>query len=95
MASVERGATSGAALPSMRMPPDAVTMPAALLVDALAALVGAGTSSGVASACLPLLLDQPGVRACALVVRDGAHVVVLGSAGYDCGSMDAGVVLPL
>jgi serine phosphatase RsbU (regulator of sigma subunit) len=66
-----------------------------LLVDALAALAGADDAAGVAQACLPLLMAQPGVRACALVERHGDQAVVAASAGYDCTSMSAGVALPL
>ena len=92
----ERGAPAGAAfVPQWAQPAPPFSLPVSLLLDALAALVGAQTTSDVASACLPLLLDQDGVRGCALVQRDGRCAVVVGSAGYDCGSMAAGVTLPL
>jgi hypothetical protein len=67
----------------------------ALVVDVLARLAGADTSAAVAAAGLPPLLDLPGVRAVAVVARDRSRVVVLGSAGYDCGPMSPGGVLPL
>lgn len=67
----------------------------ALLVDALAALAAADSHADVAAAALPLLVEQPGVRACAVVARDGGRVVVLASAGYDCSSMAPGTVLPI
>jgi hypothetical protein len=70
-------------------------VPEAVLVDALAALAAAGGTPEVAAACLPLLVGLPGVRASAVLRRDGAHAVVLGSAGYDCGSMAPGAALPL
>ena len=73
-----------------RVEPDAE-----LVVEVLAALAGADSSAAVAAAPLPLLLEVPGVRAAAVVVREGAQVVVLGSAGYGCGSMAPGGVLPL
>ncbi len=73
----------------------AFTLGLPLLADVLAALAGADTAGGVAAAGLPLLLDQPGVRACAVLVRDAGHAVVLASAGYDCGAMAAGMTLPL
>lgn len=95
MAGVEHSAFFSATVAVPRTRSGAVAIPPLLLVDALAALVAADTASGVTGACLPLLLDQPGVRGCALVLRDGAHAVVVGSAGYDCGSMAAGVTLPL
>lgn len=66
-----------------------------LLADTLAALAGADTATSVAAAGLPLLLDQPGVRACAVLVRDAEHALVLASAGYDCGAMAAGTTIPL
>ena len=82
----------GARLPSATS--DAV-LDDVLLVDALAALAAADSRAQVAAAALPLLVDRPGVRACAVVGRDGDTVVVLGSAGYGCGSMSAGAALPL
>ena len=96
MGRTKRGAPTGAALiPQPAQPAPPFSLPVPLLVEALEALVGAQTASAVASACLPLLLDQDGVRGCALVQRDGRSAVVVGSAGYDCGSMAAGVTLPL
>lgn len=70
-------------------------VPDSLLLDALSALAGARTEADVAGACLPLLLGRSGARAAAVVQRRGAGVVVLGSAGYPCGSMAAGADLPL
>lgn len=66
-----------------------------LLVDALTALAAAEGTADVAAAALPLLLEQPGVRASAVVARSEGAAVVLASAGYDCGSMAAGTALPL
>ena len=66
-----------------------------LLVAALARLAAADSRADVASAALPLLLDEPGVRACAVLQRDGDRLVVLGSAGYDCDTMAPGAALPL
>jgi hypothetical protein len=66
-----------------------------VLLEALAALAAADSRAEVAAAALPLLIEEPGVRACAVVGRDGDRVVVLGSAGYDCGTMGPGAVLPL
>lgn len=66
-----------------------------LLVAALARLAAADSRADVATAALPLLLDEPGVRACAVLQREGDRLVVLGSAGYDCDTMAAGAWLPL
>lgn len=68
---------------------------AELVVEVLGALAGADGSTAVAAAPLPLLLEVAGVRAAAVVVREGPRVVVLASAGYDCGPMSAGGALPL
>ena len=96
MAGIERVAPAAAPfLPRPTGPGEPFSLPVSLLLDALEALVRAETAGAVASACLPLLLDQSGVRGCALVQRHDRSALVLGSAGYDCGSMDAGVALPL
>lgn len=96
MARIEGVAPAGAPfLPQRVGPVEPFSLPVSLLLDALEALVRAETASAVASACLPLLLDERGVRGCALVQRHGRAAVVVGSAGYDCGSMEAGVPLPL
>ena len=75
--------------------PDRLVVGPLLLLEALAALAAADRREDVAAAALPLLLEEPGVRACAVVVRDGVQAVVLASAGYGCGSMAPGAVLPL
>ncbi len=75
--------------------PAPVTFGPALLLDALAALAAADRRADVAAAALPLLVEEPGVRACAVVTRDRDRAVVLASAGYECGSMTPGAVLPL
>lgn len=67
----------------------------ALVVDALTRLAGAASRAGASDAVLPLLLEVPGVRAAAVVLRDGGRVLVAGSAGYDCGTMAPGAELPL
>ena len=72
-----------------------VDLPALVLVHGLSALVAAATVADVAEAVLPLLVAVPGVRAGAVVTRDGADVVVQGSAGYECGTMSRAQRLPL
>lgn len=67
----------------------------ALLTDLLACLAAAAGTAEVASACLPILAERPGVRAVAVARRSGRHAVILGSAGYDCLSMAAGAELPI
>jgi hypothetical protein len=76
-------------------PGTAASLPDPLLLDAIAALAGARTEPDVAACVLPLMLGRPGVRAAAVVQRAGRSAVVLGSAGYPCGSMSAGAQLPL
>lgn len=80
---------------SLRPAPPALELSPALLLAALTRLASADTLAEVAAAVPALLVHEPGVRACAVVGRDGAQVVVLGSAGYDCGTMDPGATLPL
>ncbi len=75
--------------------PAAAALDDALVVDVLSRLAGAPSRVAAADAVLPLLLDVPGVRAAAVVVRDGARALVVGSAGYGCGPMSAGAALPL
>jgi hypothetical protein len=75
--------------------PAALELPSAVLVAALARLAAADTRADVAASVPALLVDQPGVRACAVVARDGPRAVVVGSAGYDCGTMSTGAALPL
>lgn len=70
-------------------------MPTAVLVQALSDLAGAAGRLDVVDAVLPRLLELPGVRAAAVVERAGADVVVQGSAGYECGTMGPGQLLPL
>lgn len=91
MVSAVQGTPSGASTRSAVR----LAVPESVLVDALAVLAAARTRADVAADCLPLLVGRPGVRAAAIVQRDGPRVVVLGSAGYDCGSMAAGADLPL
>ncbi len=92
----ELDAPFGAPVGMPRQAGDATfTLGLPLLADILAALAGADTTSSVAAASLPMLLDQPGVRACAVLVRTASDAVVLASAGYDCGTMAAGMTLPL
>lgn len=86
---------TAAADPLPARAPGALRVGSALMVDALAALAAADSHADVAAAALPLLAEQPGVRACAVVARDGSRALVLASAGYDCSSMAAGTVLPL
>ena len=81
-------------LPAARVP-SAARLDPALVVDVLARLAGADSTADIAAASLPPLLDLPGVRAACLVVRDGDDAVVVGSAGYDCGTMAPGARLPL
>ena len=66
-----------------------------LVRDVLERLLVAGTCEQVAAAPLPLLLDLPGVRAAAVVLREAGRVVVADSSGYDCDAFGAGVALPL
>lgn len=73
----------------------AVVIPTSVLVEAMTAVAAAGTRFDVAHASLPLLVDQPGVRAAAVVERALAEVVVQGSVGYGCGAMAPGQRLPL
>ncbi|MBW3639054.1 MAG: serine/threonine-protein phosphatase [Actinobacteria bacterium] len=92
----ELDAPLGAPVGPPRQAGDAAFTPGLpLLTDILAALAGADTAGSVAAAGLPLLLEQPGVRACAVLVRNASDAVVLASAGYDCGTMAAGMTLPL
>jgi hypothetical protein len=72
-----------------------LVVPDVLLTDALAVLAGARSRADAASACLPVLTRRPGVRAAAVVVRRDRRVVVVGSDGYECGTMAAGAELPL
>ena len=81
--------------PPRSAPESRVRIDVTLVVDVLGRLAGAATSADVAAAGLPLLLEVAGVRGAAVVVRDGVRVVVLGSAGYDCGPMSPGGVFPL
>lgn len=80
--------------PAVGAPP-MLELPPQVLVAALTRLAGADTRSDVAASVPALLLEEPGVRGCAVVVRDGSRAVVLGSAGYGCGTMSAGAALPL
>jgi hypothetical protein len=95
VASARRDVTAGPAAAAPPVDAPASRIDDALVVDVLARLAAAGTPADVAAAGLPLLLDVPGVRATAVVARDGQRVVILGSAGYDCGTMAPGAVLPL
>lgn len=94
MASSEQDVSAGRALarPLTQVP---VRIDTELVVEVLELLVGADGEAGVGAAGLPPLLRLAGVRAVATVVRRGSHVVLVGSAGYDCGSMAPGAVLPL
>lgn len=89
------GAVPAPAGPLRRAPAACLQVDAPLVVDVLARLAGADTSTAVAAAGLPPLLDLPGVRGVAVVARDRSRVVVLGSAGYECGPMSPGGVFPL
>jgi hypothetical protein len=75
--------------------PAALELPSAVLVAALTRLAAADTRADVAASVPSLLVEQPGVRACAVVTRDGRRAVVVGSAGYDCATMSTGATLPL
>lgn len=90
----------GALFPPARTRPDEsagtrLVVPDVLLTDLLAVLAAARTPADVGSACLPLLVQRPGVRAAAVVVRSGRHAVVAASSGYDCGAMAPGSELAL
>lgn len=91
---VEREAGTAPAGPRPRTPSPAA-LDDALLVDVLSRLAAAGGRASVADAVLPALLEVPGVRAAALVLRDRDRVVIAGSAGYGCGPMSPGEALPL
>lgn len=73
----------------------AAALDEALVLDALSRLAGAATRAAAADAVLPLLLDVEGVRATAVVLREGSGAVIAASAGYGCGQMSPGEVLPL
>jgi hypothetical protein len=85
------------AVPAVPPPvlPAPVRVDVELVVAVLERVAGADTSEAVASAVLPPLLDLPGVRGAAVVVRERSWALVVGSAGYDCGPMSPGGVLPL
>lgn len=68
--------------------------PAALL-DVLAALAAAGSRLDVAAAVTAAMTALDGVRASAVLQRHGGEALVVGSAGYGCGTMAAGSGLPL
>ena len=76
-------------------PLEPVAIDAELVVEVLELLVGADGEAGIAAAGLPPLLQVEGVRGVAVVVRQGASAVVVGSAGYDCGVMAPGAALAL
>lgn len=73
----------------------ALSVPPALVVDALAALAAADSRSDVVTAVLPLLLGVRGVRGCAVVERSDHWAVVLGSVGRHVGALAPGEELPL
>lgn len=73
----------------------ALELPPEVLIAALTRLVAADTRADVAAAVPALLVEEPGVLGCAVVVRDGGSALVLGSAGYGCGTMSPGAALPL
>jgi hypothetical protein len=89
------GAAGRAPAGPLQRTPAPAALDDALVVDALSRLAGAASRADAADAVLPLLLDVPGVRAAAVVVRDGDRAVVVGSAGYGCGPMSPGAELPL
>lgn len=96
MGSPERGRTAGTAPAGpLSRTPGLAALDDALVVDVLSRLAGADSRAAVADAALPLLLDVAGVRAAAVVLRDGSRAVIAGSAGYGCGAMSPGGVLPL
>lgn len=94
MAGSGREASAGRAA-ARPLPGTPVRVDAELVVEVLELVVGAEGEAGVAAAGLPPLVRLPGVRAVAVVVREGANAVVVGSAGYDCGTMAPGAALPL
>lgn len=81
-------------LPRTRSPVR-LLLPETLLTDLLAGLAAAAGTADVATACLRLLAEGPGVRAAAVAQRNHRHAVILGSTGYDCLSMAAGAELPI
>lgn len=96
LTSFDSGVVAGpAAAGPLRSVPSPVRVDDDLVVEVLAAVAGASGSTGVAQSALPPLLEVEGVRAAAAVVRAGSNVLVLASAGYDCGSMAPGATLPL
>lgn len=76
-------------------PPVVLELPDRLLTTVLSALAAADDSAEVAAAVLAVLSGLTEVRAVAVVTRAGREVVVLGSAGYPCGTFAAGAALPL
>lgn len=96
MSSFESALFAGpAAADPLRSVPSRVLVDDELVVEVLSLLAAASGSAAVAHAALPPLLQVEGIRATAVVVRSGSRAVVLGSAGYDCGSMAPGAPLPL
>jgi len=81
--------------PAGPLPRTPTVLDDALVIDVLSRLAGAASQVAAVEAVLPLLLDLPGVRATAVLLRDAGSAVVVGSAGYDCGTMAAGAALPL
>ena len=83
------------AVTGLRPVPASLALPLPVLVDALAALAGAGDRLSVAEAVLAPLSATPGVRAVAVATRDGGDAVVLASTGYPCDTMGPGARMPL
>lgn len=81
--------------PAPGAPARAAQLDDALLVDALSRLAGAASRAAAAEAVVPPLLEVEGVRAVAVVLRDGDRALIVGSGGYGCGAMSVGQVLPL
>lgn len=79
----------------LAQPHAAVAFPEAALVDALQPLAGARGAVDIAEAVTAALAGLPGVRAAAVLRKDGRDAVVVGSSGYDCGTMGYGARLPL
>jgi hypothetical protein len=86
--------STGRARPAPALRP-ALSLSEAALLEALAALAGAGSCLDVCEALCGVLLDLDGVRAAAVLQRRHGDAVVVGSAGYGCDTMGAGSRLPL
>ena len=96
MTSFEQGVVAGGDVPGplRGVPSPDFVADDALVLEVLTALAAAAGPAGVADALLGPLLAS-GVRAAAIVERDGGRVVVQQCSGYDCDTMAPGSSLPL